>query len=177
MPIYEFYCEDCHTIFNFFSRKVDTASRPQCPKCRKQKLQRQVSVFATARRGSGKGGEGEGGGEGGGMDDLPIDEAKMESAVETLASEAEGINEDDPRQAAQLMRKFSNITGLEFGKGMQQALDRMEAGEDPEKVEADMGDVMENEEPFILPGKKGGAGGGRNRHRGAPARDKTLHEM
>jgi hypothetical protein len=50
-----------------------------------------------------------------GMPDLPIDEAKMERAIESLASEAENINEDDPRQAADLMRKLSNMTGLKLG--------------------------------------------------------------
>jgi hypothetical protein len=28
MPIYEFYCEDCHTIFNFFSKNVNTTKKP-----------------------------------------------------------------------------------------------------------------------------------------------------
>jgi len=36
MPIYEFYCEDCNTLFNFFSRTVNTDKQPPCPRCRKQ---------------------------------------------------------------------------------------------------------------------------------------------
>jgi putative FmdB family regulatory protein len=176
MPIYEFYCEDCHTIFNFYAKKIDTQSRPECPRCHKRRLDRQVSAFAAPKR-RGEGGEG-GDEKGGGLDDLPIDDARMESAVESLASEAEGMNEDDPRQAAQLMRKFSKMTGLEFNKGMQEALNRMEAGEDPESLEKDMGDLMDGEEPFVLPDKAGKGGrGGRGAPRGAPARDKTLYEM
>lgn len=167
MPIYEFYCEPCHTIFNFFSKKVDTSSRPMCPRCRKTKLDRQVSMFAM----TGKAGDKEEG------DDLPIDENKMESAMEALAGEAEGLNEEDPRQAAQLMRKFSKMTGVEFGKGMEDALGRLEAGEDPDKIEAEMGDAMEQEDPFILPGKKGTKKARAARGRGAPLRDKTLYEM
>ncbi len=34
MPIYEFYCEQCHTIYNFFSRKINLEKIPDCPKCR-----------------------------------------------------------------------------------------------------------------------------------------------
>jgi putative FmdB family regulatory protein len=163
MPIYEFYCGSCHTIFNFLSRRIDTETLPKCPKCKKQ-LQRQVSMFAAI--GKAKGGDE--------MDDLPIDESKMESAMEALAGEAEGINEDDPRQAAQLMRKFSRMTGMEFGAGMETALNRLESGEDPEQIEAEMGDIIENEEPFIMPGKKGRTSSWR---RQAPSRDSTLYEM
>ena len=79
-----------------------------------------------------------------------MDEAKMEQAMGMLASEAENLNEDDPRQAAQLMRKLSDATGLKMGAGMEEALHRMEQGEDPEKIEEEMGDLLEGEEPFAL---------------------------
>ena len=158
MPIYEFYCFDCHTLFNFFSRTINTSKRPLCPKCKKRKLERQVTGKAK---------------EGGGADDLPFDESKMEKAVMSLASEAESIKDDDPRQAAQLMRKFTKMTGMELGKGMTEALNRMEAGEDPDAIEKDMGDLLEKEDPFQMPEKAGGKGA-RNR---PPARDETLHEL
>lgn len=171
MPIYEFYCEDCNILFNFFSRRVDTASRPVCPRCRRRKLRRQVSLFAAVDRVKGE----EGGAAGADGDDMPpIDDARMERAVETLASEAERIDENDPRQAAGLMKKFSKMTGMEFGAGMQEAVRRMEDGEDPEAVEAEMGDAIEKEEPFIMPAGKGKAGKVR---RPPPARDTTLYEL
>ena len=163
MPIYEFYCSDCHTIFSFFSKTINTAKRPMCPKCRKRKLERQVSAFAMTGKAK----------EGGGSDDLPFDEGKMEKAVTALAGEAENIKDDDPRQAAQLMRKFTKMTGMELGKGMTEALNRMESGEDPEAIEKEMGDLLEKEDPFQMPEKKGGKGA-KNR---PPSRDETLHEM
>ena len=49
MPIYEFYCKDCHTIFNFFSRTVNTEKQPACPKCARPELERKMSVFAISR--------------------------------------------------------------------------------------------------------------------------------
>ena len=168
MPIYEFYCPDCHTIFSFLSKTVNTTKRPSCPKCGRTKLSREVSMFAMTGR------AGEADDE---LGDLPIDESKMEQAVNALASDAENINEDDPRAAAQLMRKFSNMTGLEFGESMENALHRMEAGEDPEKIEEEMGDAMEDEEPFLLPGQKAGKAGAAGRPRGAAKRDETLHEL
>jgi len=107
------------------------------------------------------------------MDDLPFDEGKMEHAMQMLTSEADKMNEDDPRQAANLMRKLSDMTGLKLGPGMDEALSRMERGDDPEQVEAEMGDRLMEEEPFTLE-KKGKAGSTR---RPAPKKDETLYDL
>jgi hypothetical protein len=107
-------------------------------------------------------------------DDLPFDESKMERAMQMLAGEAEKINEDDPRQAANLMRKLTDMTGLELGPGMTEALQRMESGEDPDQIEADMGNLLEEEDPFILPDKKGKS---LKAKRPAPMRDETLYDL
>ena len=50
----------------------------------------------------------------------------------------------------------------------------MEAGEDPDAIEAELGDVLEEEEPFALAEKKGSAGG---RKRPPPKRDETLYDL
>jgi putative FmdB family regulatory protein len=166
MPIYEFYCPKCHTIYNFLSRAINTDGVPQCPHDGRHKLQRQVSRFAFVT--------GAGGDSGDDMDDLPIDEARMEQAMETLASEAEGIDEDDPKAAARLMRKLSDMTGIEYGDSMQEALQRLESGEDPDAIEEEMGDMLENEdEPFMMPG----SGKGKGIRRRPPRRDEKLYEM
>ena len=113
MPIYEFYCGKCNTLFSFFSRSVNTTKVPGCPKCGR-KLERKMSLFAKVRRG---------GGEEPAEDGMPpVDEAKMEKAMAMLAGEAEKLNEDDPRQAAQLMRKLTDATGMNLGAGMEEAL-------------------------------------------------------
>ena len=125
MPIYEFYCEDCNTIFNFFSRTINTTKRPKCPKCKTKKLSRQMSAFSFTGKAK----------EDGDMDDLPFDENKMEKAMQMLAGEAENINEDDPKQMATLMRKFTERTGMNLGDNMEEAISRMEKGEDPEQIE------------------------------------------
>ena len=164
MPIYEFYCTDCNTIFNFFSSIVSTKKKPKCPKCKTKTLSRQVSLFAFTGKAK----------ENSDLDDLPIDESKMEQAMNALAGEADKINEDDPKQAAGLMRKLSDMTGLKLGAGMDEALSRMERGEDPEQIEAEMGDLLEGEDPFELPEKKGG---GVKAKRPAPTRDETLYDL
>ena len=138
MPIYEFYCKKCHMIFNFFSGSVDVDKRPSCPKCKRIKLERRMSTFSIPKN---RGEE----------DDMPMpdmDESKMEQAMNVLAREAEHLDENDPRQAANLMKKLTDMTGLNLGPGMEEALARMEAGEDPEQIEADIGDLLEGEDPF-----------------------------
>lgn len=165
MPIYEFYCPTCNAIYSFLSRRVAADKVPACPVDGRHRLNRQVSRFAVT-----SGGER---GDGDEMDDLPVDEAKLERAMTELASEAEGMNENDPKAAARLMRKLSESTGMEYGETMQEALRRLESGEDPDAIEAELGDALEgDEDPFSMPG--GGAKGGRRK---PPLRDETLYEM
>jgi putative FmdB family regulatory protein len=162
MPIYEFYCRKCNTLYNFFSRSVNTEKIPSCPRCKKVKLQRRMSVFAkiSQRRG----------------DDAPeempgFDESKMEKAMEMLTREAGGIDENDPRQAAQLMRKLTDATGLSLGPRMEEALARMEKGEDPEKIEEEMGDSIGEDELFVMAKKAAGKKGKR------PMVDEKLYDL
>lgn len=147
MPVYEFYCPDCHAIFNFFSRRVDTETQPACPRCGRPELGRQASLFAISR---GR----EQGGEDAADEGLPagLDEAKLMNAFASMAGELESLDQDDPKQAAQTMRKLFEATGLKLGDGMAEAIRRMEAGEDPDQIDAELGDVLDSEDPF-------GAGG------------------
>jgi putative FmdB family regulatory protein len=178
MPIYEFYCRHCHRVMSFLSRAVDTDKTPACPRCGREDLARRVSAFAISK----------------GRKEEPapekppgpdVDEARLERAMEALAGDMDSIDENDPRQGAQLMRKLFSATGMPVGGGMEEALRRMEAGEDPEKIEEEMGDVFE-EDPFggLLGGegteKEPGEGKknlARLRRMLPPAHDPELYEM
>lgn len=166
MPVYEFYCTDCHVIFKFFSRRVNTEGRPACPRCARDELEKRVSPFAISR----------------GLkeadESLPagLDESRLESAMAQLAQEAEHIQEDDPRQMARLMRKLYETTGMEVGGTMAEAISRMEAGEDPETIEQSLGDALEGEDPFSMIAKKGGLRNLKGKLL-PPEEDDTLHEM
>jgi len=137
MPVYEFYCAECHAIFNFLSRRVNTNKSPSCPRCNQPNLKKQVSAFAISRN----------------LDEptegMPdIDESKLEQAMMTLAGEMENIDENDPRAMANFMRRFSSMTGMELGESAEQALSRLEAGEDPDQIEAEMGDLFDGKDLF-----------------------------
>ncbi len=112
-----------------------------------------------------------------GDDNMPdIDESRMERAMQALTSEAEGLDENDPRQAARMMRKLSEAMGTHLGSSMEEMIRRMEAGEDPDQIEAEMGDLLDAEDPF---------GGFETKLGGKPVRqsssrpqvDHTLYEL
>jgi putative FmdB family regulatory protein len=163
MPIYEFYCEKCNTIYNFFSKSVNTDKIPTCPKCKNVALVRQMSVFAAIT--------------GSTRDDVGndpfagMDERKMEKAMAQFAAEAEKMKDDDPRAAAQLMRKLSDATGMKLGDGFQEALQRLETGEDPDKIDEEMGDILSAEDPFVEKHS------GKTRTWQKPRKDETLYDL
>ena len=162
MPIYEFYCKSCNVIFNFFSAKVNTEKIPSCPQCGREKLSKQISTFATI----GKAEKNE--------CDMArcFDESKMEQAFESLMKESENINEEDPRQMASLMRNFTTRSGIQLGDTMEEAISRMESGEDPEKVEKDLGHLLEGED-FSFDQVRSGL----KKRREKPEHDEKLYEL
>lgn len=162
MPIYEFFCKKCNTVFKFYSRTIDTTTIPKCPKCKRTKLERMFSSFATP----GKSGKGD--------DAAPdIDASKLESALSLLERDAEGVDADDPKQAADFMRKLTDAAGISMGEGMEEALARMERGEDPDKIEAEMGQLLE-QDSFEFGSKKKK---GRKKTDDKPEIDETLYEL
>ena len=167
MPIYEFYCGECHRVYSFLSRTINTDKAPACPRCGRPELTRRVSAFAISKAMP----EPSEAGAGASPD---LDEAKLERAMGALAGEAEGLDEEDPRQASRLMRKLFDAAGMPVGDGMDEALRRMEAGEDMEKIEQDLSDVLE-EDPFA-PGAGHPGRVGRRRRRLLSV-DPTLYEM
>jgi hypothetical protein len=74
-----------------------------------------------------------------------------------------------------MMRKLYHSAGLRLGSGMEEAIRRMEAGEDPEKIEEEMGDLLEEEEP-LLEKAEGGLRGFARRLK-PPEVDETLYDL
>jgi len=169
MPIYEFYCPHCHMIFNFLSRRINSEAIPFCPRCKGKNMQRQVSIFSVISSSKEKKDDND--------DDAltkilsQVDESKLEKAFASLAGEADKIDEDNPREVAQIMKKLFETTGLKMSQSMEEALRRLEAGEDPEKIEEDMGDLFEDENALFDLKKK------KISRLLPPKEDETLYDM
>ena len=138
MPIYEFYCDDCHTIYSFFSRRVNTEKHPGCPDCSRSALTRQVSMFSSPRSGDDR------------ADEPPadLDQAGLERAMASMSQDLVGMDEQNPRQAASVMRQLFDASGLRIGATMDEAIERLEAGEDPDRIEAELGEALQDGDLF-----------------------------
>lgn len=119
MPIYEYRCNDCRKRVAVYWRsfsEVETA-RPRCPACDGGNLTRLISRVAVLR--------------------------SEESRLENLAdpSSLAGLDENDPKSMARWMRKMSREMGEDLGPEFDEAVDRLEAGQSPEEIEAAMPDL------------------------------------
>jgi putative FmdB family regulatory protein len=171
MPIYEYYCPHCHRIFSFLAKTMAEAERtPECPKCNATDMTKKVSSFAFVggtRKSSGSSG---GGGNG---DDMGLDDdldPRAERELEKLMAQAENIDENDPRQLGGLMRKMAEVTGEPMDAEMEEAVRRLEKGEDPEKIEEEMGALFDDDGDNA-DGMGGGGFGG------APSVDDGLYSF
>ena len=168
MPIYEFYCPDCHAVYQFLARTVATKKRPDCPRCPRKKLERRPSAFAVSRGLSEPDSSAPGG-----PDDERLERAMMSLAEDPAA--LAGMDGEDPRAAARFMKRLYETAGLPVTPALEEAIRRMEAGEDPEEVEADLGAAMD-EDPLLGPGGEIPSKGARRRLL-PPRRDPELHEL
>jgi putative FmdB family regulatory protein len=155
MPIYEFACPKCRRIFSFLSKRVKPDRPPTCPKCGNKKLKKEVSRFAMSRGLKEPAAKTE---TGAGEPPMPdMDDPRVERAMMEMERDIKGLDENNPKHMAHMMRKMKDLMPPgSMPKELDTAIKRLEAGEDPEKIEADMGDVLGD----LMGGPEGGAGGG-----------------
>jgi putative FmdB family regulatory protein len=168
MPIYEFACPKCRVIFSFLSKRSDPDRLPTCPKCGNKQMEKQLSGFAMLR---GAKEPASGAGEEGGPPEPDMDDPRMLRAMSELERDMEHLDENNPKHMAHMMRKMKDLMppGM-MPKEMETAIKRLEAGEDPEKIEEDMGDVLGD---FMGAEDEGGGGYGGG---GGYARDSGLYD-
>jgi putative FmdB family regulatory protein len=156
MPIYEYACPKCRVVFNFLSRRIDPKHLPACPKCGNKKMVKQMSGFAalSGTRDSTAPGESPG------APPPEMADPRMEHAMNEMARDMEHLDENNPKHLAHMMRKMKDLMPPGSVPGeMDTAIKRLEAGEDPEKIEADMGDIFGDNIMGGGEGSGGGAGG------------------
>ncbi len=100
MPIYEYYCQPCNTIFSFFTRKIGTKESPACPRCQGE-LQRRVSMFSFKDTSNPKKD----------ISHLPLPDKSMEEGMHKLAREVEKLRDTDPAAKERLLKRFTEISG------------------------------------------------------------------
>ncbi len=142
MPIYEFACPKCRKIFNFLSKRITPEGLPTCPKCGNKKMVKQMSRFAMSRglkepaaRGEADGGE----------EPMPdMDDPRVMRAMGELERDMEHMDENNPRHMAHMIKKMKDLMPPgTVPSELDTAIKRLEAGEDPEKIEEDMGPILE----------------------------------
>ena len=156
MPIYEFACPKCRRIFNFLSKRTNPDRPPVCPKCGNKKMAKQMSRFAMTKGLKEPAAKGDADtGDEGPMPDF--DDPRMMRAMSELERDMEHLDENNPKHMAHMMRKMKDIMPPgTVPKELDVAIKRLEAGEDPEKIEEDMGDLLGD----FMGGPEGGPGGG-----------------
>lgn len=156
MPIYEFACPKCRKIFSFLSKRLKPDRLPVCPKCGNKKLAKQLSSFAMVTGATEPAAKPEGPEGGPPMPD--IDDPRVERAMMEMERDMEHLDENNPKHMAHMMQKMKDVMPPgTMPKELDVAIKRLEQGEDPEKIEADMGDVLGD---FMGPeGDEGGMGG------------------
>ena len=110
MPIYEYRCQACNRRSSVFVRSVASKARPKCEHCGSVKLSRLLSKVHV---------------HGGGRASLD-DPASFD-----------GIDENDPRAIARMMRQMGDESGEALGPEFDEMVDRMERGEPPDSVLGD----------------------------------------
>ena len=125
MPSYEFRCLTCKRRFEVYLSYSEYGKQAnRCPHCNSEMVQRRIGRIRFAR--------------------------SEESRLDDLAdpSKLAGL-EDDPKAMARMMRDMSAEMGEDAGPELDEVIDRLEAGQSPEEIDAAIPDL----------GAGGGVGG------------------
>jgi hypothetical protein len=104
---------------------------------------------------------------GGAQDEASM--ARMERELMSMTGELGEKDAEDPRAMARMMRRLAEVSGEKMTPTMEEMFRRLEAGEDPDSLEDELGPQLEAEM-----GEEGGQGGDEG---GAPTRDEGLYSL
>ncbi|MBM4311274.1 MAG: zinc ribbon domain-containing protein [Deltaproteobacteria bacterium] len=129
MPVYEFFCESCNTIFSFYSKIVrSSADCPACPRCNGG-LHKRVTAFSVVERSRSKKT----------LDQMPFNQQRLADGMKKFRAEHERLRDENPARAEAMMKKFSRwLGGVHLEEDRKRALQRVldSDGTDEQKVEA-----------------------------------------
>ena len=120
MPFYDYRCQDCgKRVRLFFTYDEYDSAEPCCIHCDSLQLRRLITRVALAK-----------------SEDSRLDDLDPDSMLA-------GVDEDDPRSLGRFMRKMSSEMGEDLGPEFDEVVERLEKGQSPEDIEADMPDLSE----------------------------------
>ncbi len=120
MPTYDFICLDCRKRFEVFMSYQEYGTRPvKCVHCGSEQVRRRLTRVRIARS----------------------EESRLESMTDDF-SDFDGLDED-PRAMAQVMRKMGRELGEDLPPEFDEVVERLEAGQSPEEIEAALPDLGE----------------------------------
>ncbi len=118
MPRYDYRCLNCRKRSSIYQTYEEYGEVPvECPHCGSADLQRLIGRVRFAR--------------------------SEESRLESLADPSDwgDFDEEDPRSMARMMRRMGQEMGEDLPPEFDEVVDRLEAGESPEDIEASMPDL------------------------------------
>lgn len=115
MPIYDFRCQTCgaRVAVRISYRDYDTA-QPVCPHCGQATLVRRITPVRVAK--------------------------STEQRLDSLADPTRfaDVDENDPRAMGRMLREMAAEAGEDLGGEFSAVVERLEAGDAPEAIEADL---------------------------------------
>jgi hypothetical protein len=136
MPIYEYYCPDNHTIYQFYAKTLAQGqTTPKCPDNPAYRMRKVVSAFAITSGGA----KDEAAEKKPDLPGDPAEDAKMEAAMGAMESEFANVDENDPKAMARMMRRMSELTGEKIDGEMEEVVRKLEEGADPDSLEEQLG--------------------------------------
>lgn len=186
MPIYEYYCPDNHTIYQFYAKTLAQGQTvPRCPENPKFRMRKVVSAFAIT-----SGGKKDEAAEKPAASEAadPAEDARMEAAMSAMEGEFANVDENDPKAMARMMRRMSELTGEKIEGEMEEVVRKLEEGADPDSLEEQLGgdESGEMDDPYnegmgMGPGGEAAPDPKEPRHRfkirrAAPRRDPNLYD-
>lgn len=186
MPIYEFYCAENHTVYQFYAKTLAQGKIiPKCPDNPAFSMVKLLSEFAVTS--PGKSGKPPSGGDAGSENHSAgaADDPRMEAAMNAMEREFSHVDENDPRAMGRMMRRMAELTGEKIDGEMEEVVRKLEEGADPDSLEEQLGggEVGENDFPGgdgpPIPGAAGDPKEGPHRfriRRGRPVRDPKLYD-
>lgn len=119
MPSYDYRCHDCQrrVTLTFKSFAAYDEATPTCPRCKGTNLTRWIRRVRV----------------------LKSDEARM-AALENDPM-LDKLEDADPATMGRYLRQMGEAAGEDLGPEFNEVIGRLERGEDPETIEADMPDL------------------------------------